>query len=259
MLLPSSRRIEALLGGASVEVELWQGLKVPSRTQHCESASDGRCFESLLACIESLDRALDTLAAGGASLKGARLNLVIADHWLLYDIVDVDLRDLPERAAGPAVTAVLADLADAAPGSLVARWQTIDRATRQLACAMPADAIASLSQLVRRHRLRWGRVEGEFVITFNEHRSELEAPAAALAVMRPQGTQIGVVAQGVLTALHHEAGFPAPDRLTALSESLLRRAGHEPDPAMRYLADAPQVELGAPWCHLAAVPRASRI
>lgn len=257
MLLPSSRRIEALLGGASVEVELWQGMKAPSRTHHCESASDGPCFESFLACVESLGSALDALATDGAPIKGARLNLVIADHWLLYDIVDVDLRDLPERAAGPAVTAVLADLADAAPGSLVARWQTIDGTTRQVACAISADAIASLHQLVNRNQLRWGSVQGEFVVTFNEHRSELEAPTAALAVMRPQGTQIGVVAQGVLAALHHEAGLPAPDRLAALSERLLRRAGHEPDPAMRYLADAPQVELGAPWCHLKAATRAS--
>ena len=255
MLLPSSRRIEALLGGASVEFELWQGLRAPRQLQRSVSASDGPRFESLLTCVEALNAALDALTASGTSVRGARLILVIADLWLIYDIVEVELRDLPARAAEPAVAALIADLASVTPSSLIARWQTIDRATLQLACAMPADALAALSRLVRRHRLRWGRVQGEFVSTFNSHRSELEGPAAALAVMRPQGTQIGVVAQGTLAALHHEAGFPAFERLKALSDNLLRRAGHEPGPSMRYLADAREVALGAPWSSLPLVPQ----
>ena len=144
MLLPSSRHIEALLGGASVEFELWQGLITPRGLQRSVSASDGPRFESLLTCVEALNAALDALTASGVSVRGARLNLVIADFWLIYDIVDVELRDLPARAAEPAVAALIAGTASVTPSSLIARWQTIDRATLQLACAMPADALAAL-------------------------------------------------------------------------------------------------------------------
>jgi len=118
---------------------------------------------------------------------------------------------------------------------------------------MPADAVAALNHLVRRHRLRWGQMQGEFVRAFNFHRNEIGGDTTALAVMRPHGTQIGVVANGALAALHHEAGVPVLDRLATLSESLLRRAGREVDPSMHYLADAPEVELRAPWRSLSLV------
>ena len=247
MVLPSSKRIAALLGGASIEFELWQGVMAPRQVQRCVSTSDGPRFESLLTCVEALSAALDALAASGTTLRGARIDLVVADAWLIYDIVEIDLRDLPDRAAKSAVSALLADLAGVEPGSLVSRWQTIARPATQLACAMPADAAASLNDLVRRHRLRCGHMQGEFVSAFNSHRNEFDGVPTALAVMRSHGTQIGVVWNGVLAALHHEGGLPVLDRLTALCDSLVRRAGYEFDQSMRYLADAREVELCAPW------------
>jgi hypothetical protein len=247
VLLPSSKRINALLGSATVELEISHGLKMRRQLERRVCKSDGPRFQSLLACVGALGAELDALTASGTTLRGARLDVVVADPWLIYDMVEVDLRDLPDRAAGATVSALLADLAGVEPGSLVSRWQLIARPALQLACAIPADAVASLHQLVRRHRLRWGHVQGEFVSAFNSHRSELDGVTTALAVMRPHGTQIGVVANGVLAALHHEGGSPVIDRLTALCDSLVRRAGHEIDPSMRYLADAPQVDLCAPW------------
>ena len=247
MLLPSSKRIHALLGSAMMELEISHGRKVRDESERRVSASDGSRFDSLLACVGALGTELDALGASGTTLRGARIDLVVADPWLIYDIVEIDLRDLPNRAAESTVSALLADLAGVEPGSLVSRWQTIARPATQLACAMPSDAAAALNGLVQRHRLRWGEVQGEFVLAFNSHRSEFDGVPTALAVMRPHGTQIGVVSNGVLAALHHEGGVPVLDRLTALCDSLVRRAGHELDQAMRYLADAREVELCAPW------------
>ena len=247
MLLPSSKRIHALLGSAMMELEISQGRGMRGLSERRASASDGPRFDSLLACVGALGTELDALTASGTTLRGAQIDVVVADSWLIYDIVEIDLRDLTDRTAESTVTALLADLAGVEPGSLVARWQTIASPATQLACAMPADAAASLKDLVRRHRLRWGIVQGEFISALNLHRSQFDGVPTALAVMRPQGTQIGVVSNGVLAALHHEGGFPVLDRLTALCDSLVRRAGYESDQSMRYLADARQVEIGAPW------------
>jgi hypothetical protein len=60
-----------------------------------------------------------------------------------------------------------------------------------------------------------------------------------------------VVASGALAALHYEEGSPVLDRLAAICENLVRRAGHEIDNSMRYFADSTQVELCAPWSGLA--------
>ena len=247
MLLPSSKRVHALLGSAMMELEISQGQRMGGPTERRTSASGGPRFDSLLACVGALGTELDALTGSGTTVRGARIDIVVADAWLIYDIVEIDLRDLPDRTAESTVSALLADLAGVEPGSLVARWQTIGRPATQLTCAMPADAAASLNDLVRRHRLRWGTVQGEFVSALNSHRSEFDGVPTALAVMRPQGTQIGVVSNGVLAALHHEGGVPVLDRLTALCDSLVRRAGYESDQSMRYLADARQVEIGAPW------------
>jgi len=247
VLLPSSKGIQALLGGDSIELELSLGAEVPPPAPHRVPAPDGTRFQSLLACVEAFGVELNALAASGHSMRGARLDLVVADSWLLYDIAEIDLRDLSDLAAESAVSALLADLAGVEAGSLVARWHTIARPALQVACAIPADAVAALNELVRRHRLRWAHAQGEFVRAFNLHRSEFDGVSTALAVVRPEGTQLGVVAKGVLAALHYEPGIPVFDRLSGLCESLLRRAGREVDESLRYLADAPQVELRAPW------------
>ena len=253
MLLLSSKRIHALLGSATMELEISQGRKGRGPSEHRTAASEESRFDSLLACVGALGTELDMLVASGTTLRGARIDVMVADAWLIYDILDIDLRDLPDRAAAATVSALLADLGGVEPGSLVARWHTIARPLTQLVCAMPADAVASLNDLVRRHRLRWGNMQGEFVSAFNSHRGEFDSAPTALAVMRPYGTQIGVVANGVLAALHHEGGSPILDRLTTLCESLLRRAGYEFDPSMRYLADARDLELCAPWCSVQPV------
>jgi len=240
-----------MLGGDSVQLALSEGAEAHSRTERRVAAGEGARFDSLIACVAALAAELDALVASGTAIRGARVDVAVADRWLIYDIVEIDLRDLSGRAAEPAVAALLADLAGVAPASLAARWQTIAEPALQLACAMPADAVAALAQLVRRHGLRWGRVQGEFIRAFNSHRDELDGGTAALAVIRPNGAQIGVVASGALAALHYEEGSPVLDRLAAICENLVRRAGHEIDNSMRYLADSTQVELSAPWSGLA--------
>jgi hypothetical protein len=250
VLLPSSKRIEVMLDRDSVQLALSEGRKAHLRTERRVTAGDVARFDSLIACVGALGTELDALAASGTTIRGARLDVAVADQWLIYDIVEIDLRDLSDRDAESAVAALLADTAGVEPACLAARWQTIAEPALQLACAMPADAVAALGQLVRRHGLRWGRVQGEFIEAFNSHRDELDGVTAALAVIRPHGAQIGVVASGALAALHYEEGSPVLDRLAAICENLVRRAGHEIDNSMRYLADSTQVELCAPWSGL---------
>lgn len=252
MLLPRAKRIEVRLGADAVELAVWHGWRKPRLAQQAVYQDPAGRYMSLLAASDQLARALDHMAEEVDHLRGAWLNAVVGDEWLVYEIVDVDLRELSARAASAVVAALVADAAGVEPALLVVRWQTIEPDTRQLVCAVPAAALVSLEQTVQRHNLRWESLQGEFVTSFNRHRNRLGGSAAALAVMRPQGTQIGVFAGGALKALHHEAGRPAPARLKSLSESLLRRRGCEPDSSMLYIGDATDGVLETPW--LASTP-----
>ena len=186
--------------------------------------------------INALDQALQEASEAGNDLAGLRCDVVIADLWMLYDVIEADLEDTPRRAVDDLVSAALADTRGVKPGELVARWQR-QGAARSLACALPAGALQTLQAMLLKHRVRLGSVNGELVRVFNANRHGLSPLESVLAVARPAGTQLGLIVDGGFVALRFEPGIRDASPLLERSHALMRCAGFGPDPVTRYYAD----------------------
>jgi hypothetical protein len=190
----------------------------------------------LAAVIAALDAALRETAEQGYAFAGLRCDVVVADAWMLYDVIEADLDDAPRRAADELVAATLADTAGLRPGELVARWQRQGE-RRHFACALPAVALQALQEVLQRHRLRLGSVNGELVRAFNANRHGLSSPRSVLAIARAAGTQLGLIVDGGFAAVRFEPGIREPAPLIDRSHALMRCAGFEPDGVTRYYGD----------------------
>jgi hypothetical protein len=197
--------------------------------------------------INALDLALQEASEAGNDLAGLRCDVVIADLWMVYDVIEAELEDTPRRAVDDLVSAALADTLGVKPGELVARWQR-QGAARSLACALPAGVLQTLQAMLLKHRVRLGSVNGELVRAFNANRHGLAPARAVLAVARPAGTQLGLIVDGGFVALRFEPGIRDASPLLERSHALMRCAGFGPDPVTRYYADdtLPAAE-GVPW------------
>jgi hypothetical protein len=200
----------------------------------------------LAAVIAALDVALRETAEQGYALAGLRCDVVVADAWMLYDVIEADLDDAPRRVADELVAAALADTAGLRPGELVARWQRQGE-RRHFACALPAAALQALQEVLQRHRLRLGSVNGELVRAFNAHRHGLSSPRAVLAIARAAGTQLGLIVDGGFAAVRFEPGIREPAPLLDRSHALMRCAGFEPDGVTRYYGDETLPVGTSPW------------
>ncbi len=235
MLPRWSSRVRARVGTDAVRAEWWRGWRRPVRVHSVELETDGAA--ALDAAIEKLDVAFARLAERGARLGGARCEVVLADAWLLYDVIDADLRDAPVRVADETIRAALADIAGVAPAALDVRWQP--QSARYAACALPAAAMTALARVCAKHRLSLRSVIGELVDVFNEQRARVATDASdwMLAVVRPAGAQFALWRDGALTATSFEPAARDAAALERHGRALARRAGIE-EASVRCYADA---------------------
>lgn len=250
MLPRWNSRVRAHVGADAVRAEWWRGWRQGVCAQSVELASEGAA--ELEAAIERLDAAFAQLAERGARLTGARCEVVLADAWLLYDVIEADLRDAPARVADETIRAALADVAGVAPAALDVRWQP--QGARYGACALPAAATRSLVQVCAKHRLRLRSVTGELVEVFNAQRARIAADAAAwlLAVVRPAGAQFGLWRSGALAATSFEPAANDAAALERHGRALLRRAGIDADSIRCYADAAAGCALPAGWIAVGA-------
>lgn len=248
MLRRWRNRVRARLGDDGARVRLLRGpahgrqIVVCARTVTLDPPP-----AQIDAALDALDRALRETAASGHAIAGLRCDVVVADAWMLYEVIDADLDDTGRRAADEIVCAALADTAGVKPDELVARWQR-QGAARNFACALPASVLQALHTVLARHRLRLGSVNGELVRAFNANRHGLSAPRSVLAVARPTGTQLGLIVDGAFAAVRYEPGINLPQPLVERSHALMRCAGFEPDGVTRYYADETlPANAGSPW------------
>ena len=254
MLRPLHSRLRANLGddGASVWLLRWQtnGRRsvVHSGVVKVEPASPD--IENV---IGALDQALREASEAGHDLSGLRCDVVIADAWMLYDVIEADLDGTQRRVVDNLVSAALADTAGVKPGDLITRWQR-QGAARSLACALPAGILQPLQTLLRQHKVRLGSVNGELVRVFNTNRHGLSPKRSVLAVARPTGTQLGLIVDGGFAALRFEPGIRDATPVLERSHALMRCAGFGPDPTTQYYADETLPDDPAtPW--LGRTPR----
>ena len=254
MLRPLHSRLRASLGddGASVWLLRWQTNGRES-VVHTGVVKVEPAPSEIDQVVKALDQALREASGGGHDLAGLRCDVVIADTWMLYDVIEADLDDTPRRAVDDLVSAALADTAGVKPGELITRWQR-QGAARSLACAFPAGVLQALQVMLQQHKVRLGSVNGELVRVFNANRHGLSPQRSVLAVARPAGTQLGVIVDGGFAALRFEPGVRDAAPLLERSHALMRCAGFGPDPLTRYYADETlPVDPATPW--LGRAPR----
>jgi len=245
VLLPSSSRVLAVLGTTTVRVDVLAGWPTVRRVASEREPVGGA---ALTDAIDALDPVLKRLRGRGKGLAGATLSAVVADAWMMYDVIEGDWSALPPDAAGAMIGAALADVAGSPPGELATRWQRQGANTRAIACGLPAAAASRLEQLCTTHGVRLGSVVGEFVHEFNAARARLEAPHAVIAVVRDGGAQLAVALDGALAAFSFEQGVNDPHELEARGRGLLRTAGVEPDTATRFYVLMPKgSKVPSPW------------
>lgn len=248
MLRRLHSRLRASLGddGASLWLVRWQ-------TNGNQSVEHGGVVKpqprptDINEVVDALAVALREASESGHDLTGLRCDVVIADAWMLYDIIEADLDDTPRRAVDDLVSAALADTGGVKPGELVTRWQRQGHA-RSFACALPAGALQKLQAMLQHHHVRLGSVNGELVRVFNANRHGLSPQRSVLAVSRAAGTQLGLIVEGGFAALRFEPGIKDAKPLLERSHALMRCAGFGPDQVTRYYADDTlSISDAAPW------------
>ena len=257
MLHRWNSRLRARLDGHGASLALCRGWRELQVVQEVAIDCDGPDVE--LAVV------IDALGSGVAQLQeqhsiaGLRCDISVADMWLAYDVIGGDLGELQPRVADDVVGVSFADTLGLKPDDLVVRWQAQGE-QRQLACALPRDAVDRLRATLERAGVRLGTVEGELVQTFNAQRDNLSAQRAVLAVARDGGTQFGLIVDGGFAAVRFEPGRRNAERLQYEGTALLRCAGLDTDDGVRFVADAaPDVTLPEVWTQPAQdVPTARR-
>jgi hypothetical protein len=240
-------RVRAYVGADVVRADWYRGWFKRVLAQSVELPGDGSA--DLDDAIERLDAAFARLAERGARLAGSTCEIVLADAWLLYDVIDADLRDAPARIADETIRAALADIAGVAPAALDVRWQP--QGTRYGACALPSSAVRSLVQVCAKHRIRLRSATGELVEVFNAQRARIAGAAGwLLAVVRPTGVQFGLWRDGAMAAASFEPAANNAAALERCTRALLRRAGVDGDSIRCYAAGAIGFDLPAGWTPL---------
>lgn len=245
------RSLRAWIGPESARLDLFAGLRQP-RVYASQQAEYRPGVATLPEAIESVESLLAALTATTGPLKGLRCDFVIADAWLLYDVVRADLRSLSPRAADDVVRSALADMAGVPPSDLATRWATQGGGRSTLACGMPAPVLPSIRSLLERSKLRAGSIVGEFVHEYNAHREQLAARCAVISLVRETGAQLAISTDGVVTAMSFELGVRAPEELEQRARGLLRGAGHGAEADAKFFALLPAGwNPPAPWIGLA--------
>ncbi len=240
-------RVRARIGAEKIRVDLAGGfgrLALPPPREF----ELGPRQASLTQAAEGLGLALGALQSATGPLKGLACDVVVADHWMLYDVVRTDLHGMSPQAADDLIGAALADVAGVQPGELATRWQAQGDRQSTLACGLPADALLAIGEALRGQGLRPGAIEGEFVREYNTVRRGLQLDRSVIALVREAGTQLAIGIDGVLGAMSFELGVRAPEELAIRGRGLLRCAGVGQEDSIRYYAILPEGwRPPAPW------------
>jgi hypothetical protein len=194
--------------------------------------------ESGAAALDTLAEALEALQAETGHLHAMRCDVVLADAWIVYDVVPVDVVRIAPAAAELAIGAALADVAGVPAQDLAVRWQEQDDGRAAFAMAMPRELLARLSDLLRAYGLSVASMTGEFVSVFNAQRRSLTGRRAVLAVGREAGAQIAVLVDGAICATRFELGRAPASALSQAAAGAMRARGEDTTAPVDYVLDA---------------------
>jgi hypothetical protein len=190
------------------------------------------------AAITALGEALRALRAEAGDLSGLACEVVLADGWIMYDIVSIDLLRVSPRSADAAIAATLEDVAGAHPGSLSVRWQWQRDGRGVFAMAVPRVLLGKLKTAFAAVGLALESVTGEFVAVYNAQRKALTGRRVVFAVGREAGAQIAVLIDGVIRATRFELGAADSAGLSSAAAGVMRARGEDTTAPTNYVLDA---------------------
>lgn len=215
------------------------------------------------AALQALAGGLQEAAAPDGDLRGQACSVVLADAWMLYDVVPLDVMQVSSASAASIVAAALADVAGARPRSLEVQWQWQRGGHSAFAMAIARDRLARLKTLLAQHGLVVKSVTGEFVAVYQAHRRSMTAPRLVFALVRDAGAQIALVDEGAIHAMRFELGRADPVDLSRAATRLMRTLGDDTTAPIHYVLDSDRqsragdrdhVEQAAGWSALGPPP-----
>jgi hypothetical protein len=231
-----TQRVRVYFGTQQVTVDLLQGWRRQQLLRGVSRSIDEA--GGLDAAIAALGEALRALRAEAGDLHACPCDVVLADGWIVYDIVTIDLLRVSQPAASAAVAATLEDVAGVHPGSLAVRWQWQPDGRGVFAMAVPRVTLGKLKGALAAAGLAVKSVTGEFVAVYNAQRDALTGRRVVFAVGREAGAQIAVLIDGVIRATRFEFGGVGTAGLSNAAAGVMRARGDDTTAPTDYVLDA---------------------
>lgn len=210
MSRPWSRTVRLRVVPDSVCAVLEQGWLRPTVLAHAgqgirePATPDSPMGESKRASADELSQAIDAVLvelAQTSALRGARLEVELADSLLLLDVVAGDFAGDSERQLQSVATACVAELlGDAAPAHQV-RWHLQADGKHLLIGAIAGDLLRVVSGAAARQGLRLGSVQPDFSLQWNRHAAALKPGTAVFAVASGRDAVVACVDDGSVAGL----------------------------------------------------------
>lgn len=177
--------------------------------------------------VRALAPALEAVVADLADavrLRGATLEVELADALLHLDVVAGEFAALRDRDLQSIATACVAELLGDSASAHTVRWQLHPDGGHLLIAAIPEALLGLLSDMASRHGLKLRSVQPDFCRQWNRHAATLGNTPGVLAVACGPSAIVAHVARGGIVALSHGAwldSLPVADRRSRHVKRLL--------------------------------------
>jgi len=236
LLRRHKQRVRVYFGTEQITVDLLSGWRRVQLVCGVAQPIDGA--GKLDAAVFALGEALRTLRAEAGDLRGLACDVVLADGWIVYDVVAIDLLRVSPQSAGIAVAATLEDVAGVHAGSMIVRWQWQRDGQGVFAMGIPRVTLAKLKAALATAGLAVRSVTGEFVAVYNAQRTGFTGKRVVLAVGREAGAQIAVMVDGMIRATRFEIGAGGSAGLSNAAAGVMRARGEDTTTPTDYVLDA---------------------
>ena len=258
-----NRALRLQIGPQALTATLESGWPKPRRVAEASTAATedlgpGEARDLDAARLDALLQEIQVVA----TLRGARLDVELADRWVHYDVAAGDFGSQSDADLQTIATACAAELlGDAALGFEV-RWSLQAGERHLLIAAVPRPLIDTLVAAADVHGLRLASIQPAFACRWNAALSRLDATGAVIATTSAGHAMVTCVIDGAVRAISvgpwHDAaqGAAGADPTPFLEERatrLLAELGVDDGSRPHYLLGWPDdavVALSSRWAPL---------
>jgi hypothetical protein len=182
----------------------WPHAQVLAHSRHATGARDPEPVDEGAVPTTGLGGLIEatlTELSHGRSLKGARLDVELADALVHLDVASGDFSAESDAVLAAVARACIAELLGDAIKDHVVRWQLQADARHLLICAVDQSLLQSLDKLAARHGLRLRSVQPDFCVQWNRHVDKLRTATGVFAVAHGNDAVIAHADRGTVRAL----------------------------------------------------------